>query len=267
MIRSRSIQPPPRTSFFGTLVIIACALLLSLLSFLPSAGPWIAVLAMPLLTAAALTREVQAFLCAFFLALLALFPVLHPALRTWPLHLLLPLALYLAVTLVVPGLRRSILWLRPGRLGTEIVILILVIAAVSGGALFAWHRQLKPDLSLHLGYMPALSRWSIPLAAIVFAAANAALEEFVFRGVVMQALDSAFGPGVLSIVVQAWLFGAMHFWEGFPNGWWGLAMTFVYGVMLGYLRRRSQGMLAPWLAHVCADLVIFAILAGIVLSK
>jgi len=92
------------------------------------------------------------------------------------------------------------------------------------------------------------------------------MEEFVFRGLVMEATDSAFGPGPLSVVIQAWLFGAMHFLEGFPNGWWGLAMTVVYGIMLGAIRRRAQGMLAPWLAHVFADVVIFVILAGIALK-
>jgi membrane protease YdiL (CAAX protease family) len=82
----------------------------------------------------------------------------------------------------------------------------------------------------------------------------------------MQALDSAFGPGIMSIVLQAWPFGAMHYREGFPNGAWGLAMTFVYGIMLGALRRRAQGMFAPWIAHVCADMMIFAILAGLILG-
>jgi membrane protease YdiL (CAAX protease family) len=71
----------------------------------------------------------------------------------------------------------------------------------------------------------------------------------------------------LSLLVQAWLFGALHYREGFPNGAWGLVMTAVYGIMLGVLRRRSQGMLAPWAVHVFADCVIFTILAGMVLKS
>jgi membrane protease YdiL (CAAX protease family) len=65
-------------------------------------------------------------------------------------------------------------------------------------------------------------------------------------------------------VLQAASFALLHFVSGFPGGCWGLAMTFVYGLMLGTIRRRAQGMLAPWLAHVCADLTIFAILAWVV---
>jgi hypothetical protein len=44
-------------------------------------------------------------------------------------------------------------------------------------------------------------------------------------------------------------------------------MTFVYGIMLGTIRRRSQGMFAPWVAHACADMVIFVILAGVVFGQ
>jgi membrane protease YdiL (CAAX protease family) len=145
--------------------------------------------------------------------------------------------------------------------------MVTATVAISGIALYIWYRALNPDLSTHLKYMPDIPVWLFPLAGLGFSVFNAAMEEFVFRGVVMQALDSAFGPDSRPIAIQAWLFGAMHYREGFPNGAGGLAMAFVYGIMLGVIRRRSQGMLAPWIAHVCADIVIFAILAGIVLGQ
>jgi CAAX protease family protein len=113
--------------------------------------------------------------------------------------------------------------------------------------------------------MPAMPLWLFPVAGLAFAAGNAAMEESIYRGVIMQSLDSAAGAGALSILIQAWLFGCMHFLHGFPNGLWGVAMTFLYGVMLGWLRRRTRGMLVPWLAHVVADLVIFIIVAGVVM--
>jgi membrane protease YdiL (CAAX protease family) len=37
-------------------------------------------------------------------------------------------------------------------------------------------------------------------------------------------------------------------------------MAMIYGVMLGAIRRRSRGILAPFVTHVVADLVIFVIL-------
>ncbi|HYX72145.1 MAG TPA: CPBP family glutamic-type intramembrane protease, partial [Nitrososphaera sp.] len=68
------------------------------------------------------------------------------------------------------------------------------------------------------------------------------------------------------VVIQAGSFAAFHYLAGFPNGVFGLAMVFVYGFMLGVLRRRSRGLLAPWIAHVLADIVIFAILATVLFT-
>ena len=43
----------------------------------------------------------------------------------------------------------------------------------------------------------------------------------------------------------------------------GLVMVFVYGVMLGAIRRMSRGMLAPLATHVAADMMIFSIVLWI----
>ena len=107
----------------------------------------------------------------------------------------------------------------------------------------------------------------LPVAAIGFPMLNAAMEEFAFRGIIMQSLDSALGAGNLSVLTQATLFGLFHYAAGFPNGGWGLVMVTIYGFMLGMLRRRSQGLLACWTAHVLADIVIFGILAVFVIAE
>jgi membrane protease YdiL (CAAX protease family) len=214
-----------------------------------------------LLASALLSREIQAIHISLFAAFFVIAPFLFPLLRQWPFNLLVPLLLYGVVCATVPALRCSILWLRLGRVDKKAALLVISMAAVSGLALYVWRLALAPDLSLHLKYIPAMPLWVFPLAGLGFSVFNAAVEEAIYRGVIMQSMDSAFGPGVVSIFVQAWLFGAMHYLQGFPNGVWGLVMATVYGLMLGWLRRRSQGMLAPWLAHICADAVIFMILA------
>lgn len=61
------------------------------------------------------------------------------------------------------------------------------------------------------------------------------------------------------IFAQAFLFALWHF-EGFPGGLLGVGMVFFWSVVLGYLRHRSGGMLAPLVAHVCADATIATIL-------
>jgi len=264
---SRAIQSPPRSSLAGTIVIIATVILLSVIPLSLRMSPWAVALAALLVFAAALVRENHTFHLVLFTAAFTIVPFLHSSLHDWPFNLVMPLLIYLIVVLAVPRYRRSLLWLRIGRFDKDILLLVIATAATSAIALYIWSRALNPDLSIHLKYIPDMPVWLFPLAGLGFSVFNAAMEEFVFRGVTMQALDSALGPGIMSIVLQAWPFGAMHYREGFPNGTWGLAMTFVYGIMLGALRRRAQGIFAPWIAHVCADIMIFAILAGLVLGQ
>jgi len=105
--------------------------------------------------------------------------------------------------------------------------------------------------------------WLLPLAGAAFALVNSAIEEAIFRGIFLQALDCAAGAGIISLVIQAVIFGWMHYSEvGFPKGLVGVAMASVYGFLLGYLRYRSRGMLAPWLAHVGTDIAVFTIVAS-----
>ncbi|WP_437619116.1 hypothetical protein [Sorangium sp. So ce1151] len=48
--------------------------------------------------------------------------------------------------------------------------------------------------------------------------------------------------------------------NGFPSGAVGVGLAAIYAVMLGVLRRRAGGLLALCVAHVAADLTIFALL-------
>ncbi len=261
------IQAPPRSTAAGTILITGAVLLLSFVFFSHRASTIAAVLSLLLVMAAFFARDIPSLHLTIFTAALVTFPSLAPTLRSWPCKLLAPLLFYCAVIVLAPRLRTSILWMRFGTIDRLTGLAIIATVAVSGAALILWHSLLRPDVSIQLRYMPDLSVWLLPLAGLTFAVCNAAMEEIAFRGVFMQALDSAFGPGMLSVLVQAWLFGAAHYLEGFPKGGWGLAMAAVYGIMLGGIRRRSRGILAPWAAHAVADLVIFAILSGIVLKK
>jgi len=159
------------------------------------------------------------------------------------------------------------LWLRFGHLTSDIIILILATITLSSIALLGWYLLFQPNISAPLAMIPKMPRWLLPLACLGFAMVNAAMEEIVFRGIMMQALDSALGAGKLTLVIQAASFASFHYLAGFPNGVWGFAMVFIYGFMLGVLRRRSQGMLAPWIAHVLADITIFAILATVLFTS
>jgi membrane protease YdiL (CAAX protease family) len=82
--------------------------------------------------------------------------------------------------------------------------------------------------------------------------------------VVLGALDTARITALEALVLQALAFAALHFRAGFPRGAVGVALTFVYGLLLGYLRRRAGGLMAPFITHVLTDLVIVTIVLALV---
>ena len=98
----------------------------------------------------------------------------------------------------------------------------------------------------------------------MFSVVNAAVEEAAYRGVVLGALETARVPTATALVLQAAAFAALHFQAGFPRGLVGVALTFVYGLVLGALRRRAGGLLAPVITHVLTDLVIVTIVLALV---
>jgi membrane protease YdiL (CAAX protease family) len=260
--KSLSVDCPRRTTGPGAGIVVGTGLLFLIVQFLPDPRFWHVLPALCLFLAAILSRDVPAVLFTLFTVSFVIVPLLHPALRGWPFHLLVATGCSLLLALFLPHLRPTLSWLRPGRLGRPVLFGVVATSALSATALYLWSRMANPDLTVHLAHIPSLPVWLIPLAGLAFACGNAALEELAFRGIVMQAFENALSRAWVAVACQAVLFGAMHYRQGFPNEGWGLAMTFVYGVMLGALRRQSKGMLAPWLAHVSADTVIFLILVA-----
>ena len=208
-------------------------------------------------------RAVQPLHLCLFCTLWLLIPPLLPPLSKWPLYKVTPLVVYAGVVGSSHHLRKSVLWIRPGRLGLDIWLLVSLAVVVSSAALLVWTLVCRPDLGPSRENIPTMPLWLLPLAGVAFALLNSAVEEAIFRGIFLQALDSAIGAGTSSLVIQAVFFGWLHYSEiGFPKGLAGVAMASVYGLLLGYLRYRSQGMLAPWLAHAGTDIAVFTIVAS-----
>ncbi len=136
---------------------------------------------------------------------------------------------------------------------------IVLLASIT---FLAWLWIARPDPRS----LPALAR--IPLAAqltlgIGFAAANAALEEVVFRGFALQELRALFHSRWVVVLIQAAAFGASHYGvSSVPDGVAGAIMTFVYGIALGALAILAEGILACWVAHFLADVLVFLVMVG-----
>lgn len=178
----------------------------------------------------------------------------------WPLTFLLGLAVLPIAARFTPWLRPAFPWLRRGALDRSTVALIAGVVVVSATALVLWFVLLHPDVSDLRRQLPSMPVWALPFVALGFATVNAMAEEAVYRGVVFEALDATLGAGISTIVLQAVAFGCLHLY-GFPRGAVGVVLAAIYGLMLGVVRRRAGGMLAPFIAHVFADVTIVTILA------
>jgi hypothetical protein len=180
--------------------------------------------------------------------------------RFWPLPAALAAAIFLALAKFAPVVGGPPPWLRRGRLDRATGALIISSVVVSAVALAVWFGFAKPDYhALRGSLIPDVPLPLLVIGVVLFAMANAAVEEFVYRGAVMGALEAVLGSGVAPVVIQAVVFGVLHL-GGFPRGASGVGLATIYGLMMGAVRRRADGMLAPWIAHVATDVAIGAIL-------
>lgn len=146
-------------------------------------------------------------------------------------------------------------WCRRGRWTPDLPWLIAGTVIVTAGALLAWQRLF--DGTLPRKYVDAAAGqpwWAIVLAGVGFSLLNAAVEEIVFRGVLLSALTDVLGVSV-AVVLQAVAFGVLHL-HGVPSGRVGIAMAGAWGLLLGVMRIRSRGLLAPYVTHIAADATI-----------
>jgi hypothetical protein len=134
----------------------------------------------------------------------------------------------------------------------------IACAAVTPVALFGWVALLRPDLHDLEALVPKAEPWLLLVGGAVFALWNALAEEWVWRGVIQSRL-AAFTAVPIAIVLQAASFGVGHA-HGFPRGAVGMLLAGVWAIMLGALRARAGGLLAPVLSHLVADATIAFVL-------
>ncbi|MCA9710141.1 MAG: CPBP family intramembrane metalloprotease [Myxococcales bacterium] len=257
---------PPKplgTSFYGPSVdaVVGLAALVGFawLSVMGPAAGWPgAGLAVGLGVAAmAPGLRVEARLLALVVASTAVATMVVPP--VWPLVQLTMVAPAVAAALWIPSLPPPTRCLVRGQLDPWPVVALGLLAAV---ALVAWALGTSPDLRQATAMVPAWP-WPVLVAAgLGFSVVNALLEEVVFRGLLQGLARSWLGPGLAPLLLQGAAFGVLH-WHGVPSGPLGALMAGSWGVMLGWARRRSQGLLTPVVAHVVADAVIFTLLVGL----
>jgi membrane protease YdiL (CAAX protease family) len=177
----------------------------------------------------------------------------------FPVIYMIAPAIFVTLVSAIPGLSGGLGWLRIGRFSPRLSIAVAVLAAISIATLVAYVLTLKPDLTQQpLIASHRFGVLSLLLVGICIAALNAAVEEAIYRGIVMNALDAALGPGWWSVILQAVAFGTFHFNSTEP-GVAGVVLTAMLGLVLGTLRRVGRGMGPNYLLHVVIDIGVWTL--------
>lgn len=259
LARPEEIAPPTRTDRGGAILVLAVVAAYAICPFLPR-GPLQVLPLAGFTLAAAVHGKTEARDPGLLLTMSVGLGALGPLQGTWPLPAVLALIAYGLLAARTRALTLD--WLVRGRLDRGLAGIIALFVASSSAALIAWFLAMDPDVSDIVARVPRVSLPLLALAGLGFSMVNAFAEELLFRGAMMHALEAALGRGRAALLIQAAVFGLLHI-EGFPRGAIGVVLASIYGLMMGIVRQRSGGLLAPWAAHVFADITIFAILAAL----
>ena len=256
------IVDPPKSSGLAAVLVLCLIIILALAetNALAGASLFLCPLVYLILPFAVARRGIYAVHFGIFL-IFCYMASWFPNFAHSPFNQLTSLLLYGYTVMVIPALRQSVGWTRMGKFNGTIWLFILAASVLSSAALVAWVKLASPDLSHYSSLLPVNKSIGMLLVnGLLFCSLNAAEEEIIWRGVMMEALDSAFGPGVLSIIIQAASFAVAHYLYGFPNGVAGSLIVFASGIMLGVIRRKSRGIVACWLAHMATDFTVYCLL-------
>ncbi|MGK5682792.1 CPBP family intramembrane glutamic endopeptidase [Actinoplanes sp. URMC 104] len=137
------------------------------------------------------------------------------------------------------------------------VALVAVVVLMAGGLALSAATGVSDS-----GLGEELAGWgSFALSMLVLVLVvppQAAAEEYVTRGWLLQATGAWFRRPEVPIAVQALVFAAAHGW-GTP---WGFADLFVFGAVAGWLTVRTGGLEAAIALHVANNLVSAALAAA-----
>ncbi|WP_105034832.1 CPBP family intramembrane glutamic endopeptidase [Cryobacterium aureum] len=197
----------------------------------------------------------DAVVLVFFLYVVGLIPVVG----LWPIGPAIAITITAVISWRAGRLRRWRHWLRIGRLDGITWVTVAAVAGVSVVGLLLW--QSVFDGQLPVTYRQLIESVSAPVAvtgALGFAIVNGAIEDSIFFGILLTPMLRYFPPR-WAVSLTALAFGLAHF-HGVPSGVVGVILAGSWAVMLGYLRTRTGGMFATYLAHIIADATIVAVL-------
>ncbi|MGE3760374.1 MAG: CPBP family intramembrane glutamic endopeptidase [Pseudobdellovibrionaceae bacterium] len=219
----------------------------------------IAILGFTLMCVGAIVlRAWDLFYLSFTFLLLNLYWIVIPSFLSMAPVLPMLSVGFVATTVLFFVSKPELSWIRRGKMDTFSWCFLIATGVGSTAALIfwaSWTDNLGAAKEMVQGFKDD-PLWMAFVIIPVFALLNALAEEVIYRGIMQEVLSKRMRSQVLILSIQAAAFAAAHYAAGFPNGVVGYLMVFGYGIALGYLRYRTNGMLAPYIAHVIADLTI-----------
>lgn len=180
----------------------------------------------------------------------------------WPAAFKVPLVVYLSIIFLSDKIKNEIDWLRFGRINKITIYLMIPTVITSSSALILWVYILKPDLTDLKSMVPSGSIPLIIITGLVFSFFNSIWEEIILKGILWNGLEKIMSNVLIINLSQSVLFGIMHL-NGFPRGITGALLAGIYGLLIGFIRKNSGGLMAPVITHFFADATIFGILASL----
>ena len=89
-----------------------------------------------------------------------------PALRRWPWLWLAPFVAYFGLVASVPRLRRSLSWVRFGRMSAAAVAVTLLVMVLTSLALLVFHTTAQPDVRRYRAALPFDALGGVVMAGI-----------------------------------------------------------------------------------------------------
>jgi membrane protease YdiL (CAAX protease family) len=198
-------------------------------------------------------RQPAIFLCAAWITVKLVGVV--PVLAGWPAAILLIAAATVFALKKTASVDLSARW--NFRFSKMEILSIFGIAIPSFIVLVFYYRAF-PEVAKSWP-LPEMPPWSLPVVIVGAAGINGLAEELVYRFAFQRALLADNGVA-FSILVQALAFGFLHFQNGFPRGWIGVALTTLFGVLMGVQYYRTRSIALAWVTHSLTDALMFAVI-------
>jgi len=173
--------------------------------------------------------------------------------------------LLVATAMALPATALTVRWVQKRRWGSLSSVVghlrlpwlrtCLAVAAVPIALLLTVSFVIEPEDAPWVGWGTVLTGLAMVICLVPF---QAAAEEYVFRGWLLQATGSFLRSPALVVIPQAVLFAAAHGW-GTP---WGFATLTVFGLSAGWLTIRTGGIEAAVALHVMNNVLAFATAAA-----